>query len=48
MMMTLKEISSGMPEAGEAGEMKRSALTAVLREEDGVSQPAGIRRRRRW
>jgi len=36
MMMTLKEISSGMPEAGEAGEMKRSALTAVLREEDGV------------
>jgi len=28
--------------------MKRSALTAVLREEDGVSQPAGIRRRRRW
>ena len=25
-----------MPEAREAGEMKRSALTAVLREEDGV------------
>ncbi|WP_245529346.1 type II toxin-antitoxin system HicB family antitoxin [Methanofollis liminatans] len=36
MMMTPRGVSSGMPEAREAGEMKRSALTAVLREEDGV------------